>query len=162
MHVGASAAADRCAQFSTVRFAGAGLAATGDIDGEVTPLDDAGNQVRPLAREEGFWRVLDNGEIELLLTHPTGIVEMYAGEMSPAKVELRTDGVMRSPHAKEYAAAHRLYGYVNGELKVIDSQPVNGSWGDTDTNTFDTNAVVLPVSATLRAFCCSVSPSARS
>ncbi|WP_058955137.1 S8 family serine peptidase [Kocuria rhizophila] len=51
----------------------------------------------------------------------------------------RTDGL-------DYPLAN-LYGYVNGELKVIDSQPVNGSWGDTDTNTFDTNAVVLPVSA---------------
>lgn len=40
-----------------------------------------------------------------------------------------------------------LYGYVNGELTVIDSQPLNGSWGDVDTNTFDTNAMVLPVSA---------------
>ncbi|MDN5631200.1 S8 family serine peptidase [Kocuria sp.] len=45
----------------------------------------------------------------------------------------------------DYPVAN-LYGYVNGELKVIDRQPVNGSWGDTDTNTFDTNAVVLPVS----------------
>ena len=34
----------------------------------------------------------------------------------PAKVELRTDGVMRSPEAKEYTAAHRLYGYVNSNL----------------------------------------------
>ena len=40
-----------------------------------------------------------------------------------------------------------LYGYVNGELTVIDSQPLNGSWGDVDTNTFDTNAMVMPVSA---------------
>ncbi|RLY94090.1 subtilisin [Kocuria tytonicola] len=46
----------------------------------------------------------------------------------------------------DYPVAN-LYGFVNGELKVIDRQPVNGSWGDTDTNTFDTNAVVLPASA---------------
>jgi hypothetical protein len=31
-------------------------------------------------------------------------------------VELRTDGVLRSPHAKEYNAATRLYGLVNSNL----------------------------------------------
>ena len=46
----------------------------------------------------------------------------------------------------DYPVAN-LYGFVNGELTVIDRQPVNGSWGDADTNTFDTNAVVLPASA---------------
>ncbi|MCG7430982.1 S8 family serine peptidase [Kocuria indica] len=51
----------------------------------------------------------------------------------------RTDGL-------DYPVVN-LYGYVNGELTVIDSQPLNGSWGDVDTNTFDTNAMVMPVSA---------------
>ena len=64
-------------------------------------LDDDGNQVRPLATELGFWRPVpthtDGTNVELLLTHPTGFVEMYAGIAEPAKVELRTDGVMRSP-----------------------------------------------------------------
>ena len=39
-------------------------------------LDDAGEKVRPLATELGFWRPFDDGEVELLLTHPTGFVEM--------------------------------------------------------------------------------------
>ena len=83
-------------------------------------LDDDGNQVRPLATEVGFWRPVpvseDGTNVELLLSHPTGVVEMYAGVAEPAKVELRTDGVMRSPFAKEYTAAHRMYGYVNSDL----------------------------------------------
>jgi hypothetical protein len=58
----------------------------------------------------------DGTNVELLLTHPTGVVEMYAGVAQPAKVELRTDGVMRSPFAKEYTAGHRMYGYVNSNL----------------------------------------------
>ena len=37
---------------------------------------ESGERVRPLATELGIWRVLDNGEIELLLTHNTGIIEM--------------------------------------------------------------------------------------
>jgi hypothetical protein len=82
-------------------------------------LDDAGNKVRPLARELGFWRPLENNEVEFLLTHPTGIVEMYHGTTSPAKIELRTDGVIRSPHAKEYNAAARMYGLVNSNLMWV-------------------------------------------
>lgn len=86
-------------------------------------LDDAGEKVRPLATEVGFWRPVpetpDGTNVELLLTHPTGFVEMYAGHAQPAKVELRTDGVMRSPHAKEYTAAHRMYGYVQSNLMWV-------------------------------------------
>ena len=77
-------------------------------------------QLAPLATEVGFWRPVpaheDGTNVELLLTHPTGFVEMYAGVAQPAKVELRTDGVMRSPAAKEYSAGHRMYGYVNSDL----------------------------------------------
>ncbi|HYO19121.1 MAG TPA: FABP family protein [Dermatophilaceae bacterium] len=81
-------------------------------------LDDAGEKVRPLAVELGFWRVLDSGEIELLLTHPSGIVEMYVGHRDPAKpvVNLRTDGVLRSPAAKEYNSGSRMYGLVESQL----------------------------------------------
>ena len=82
-------------------------------------LDEQGNKVRPLARELGFWRPLENNEVEFLLTHPTGIVEMYHGTTSPAKIEIRTDGVIRSPHAKEYNAASRMYGLVSSNLMWV-------------------------------------------
>src|ERR1019366_3913825 len=70
-------------------------------------LDEAGNKVRPLAVE-----------IELLLTHPTGVVEMYVGHRDPGKpvIELRTDGVLRSPAAKEYNAGSRMYGLADSQL----------------------------------------------
>lgn len=79
-------------------------------------LDEQGGKVRPLATELGFWRPQENGDVELLLTHPTGIVEMYYGTVDGPKIELHTDGVLRSPHAKEYTAASRLYGLVNSNL----------------------------------------------
>jgi hypothetical protein len=93
-------------------------------------LDSDGNKVRPLATELGFWRVLENGEIELLLTHPTGVIEMYDGHRDPARpaVELRTDGVLRSPAAKEYNAGARRYGLVNSQLLwVMDMAAVGQS-----------------------------------
>lgn len=86
-------------------------------------LDADGELVRPLATELGFWRPVaasaDGTNVELLLTHPTGFVEMYAGHAEPAKIEVRTDGVLRSPAAKEYSAAHRLYGLVNSNLMWV-------------------------------------------
>ena len=44
---------------------------------------------------------------------------MYHGTTSPAKIELRTDSVVRSPHAKEYNAAARMYGLVNSNLMWV-------------------------------------------
>ena len=75
-----------------------------------------GEKVRPAAVESGFWRPLDNGEVELLLVHPTGILELYYGTVEPARVQLKTDGVLRSPGAKEYNAATRMYGLVESQL----------------------------------------------
>ncbi len=79
-------------------------------------LDAEGGKVKPLATELGFWRPGEDGEVELLLTHPTGILELYFGTVDGPKIEMRTDGVLRSPHAKEYNAGSRLYGLVNSNL----------------------------------------------
>jgi THAP4-like, heme-binding beta-barrel domain len=79
-------------------------------------LDDAGNEVRPAATETGFWRPQPTGEVEVLLAHPTGFVEVWLGEVDGAKVELRTDLVARTDSAKEVTAGHRLYGLVDGDL----------------------------------------------
>jgi len=82
-------------------------------------LDEQGEKVRPAGTELGFWRPGDEGQTELLLTHPTGIVEMYHGTLEPGRIEMETDGVIRSPHAKEYTAAKRMYGLVNSNLMWV-------------------------------------------
>jgi hypothetical protein len=85
-------------------------------------LDDAGEKVRPLATETGFWRPVPpsgeggDPEVEVLLAHATGIIEIYVGTVAGPRVELRTDVVARTSTAKEYAAGHRLYGLVEGDL----------------------------------------------
>lgn len=79
-------------------------------------LDDEGNQVRPLAQETGYWRPRPEGRLEVLLTHPTGFVEIYLGEVGSAKIEMSTDVVARTESAKDYTAGHRLYGLVDGDL----------------------------------------------
>jgi hypothetical protein len=79
-------------------------------------LDQDGAKVRPLATETGYWRPQPERQLEVLLAHPTGIVEIYVGEVAFHKIELRTDVVARTATAKEYTAGHRLYGLVDGNL----------------------------------------------
>jgi hypothetical protein len=79
-------------------------------------LDDEGNLGAPLARESGYWRAHAGGRIELVLAHPTGIAEIYVGEVTGTRVELRTDVVARTETAKEYTAGHRLYGLIGEDL----------------------------------------------
>ncbi|MCW2616795.1 MAG: hypothetical protein JWN08_3789 [Frankiales bacterium] len=80
-------------------------------------IDEAGERVRPSAREVGWWRPgKEPRDVEVMLAHPTGIVEVYVGEVVFNKVELRTDVVARTETAKEVAALHRLYGLVEGDL----------------------------------------------
>lgn len=72
---------------------------------------------RPLATETGFWRPRPEGRVEVLITHPTGISEIYVGQVTARKVELSTDAIARTESAKEVTAGHRLYGIIEtGEL----------------------------------------------
>jgi hypothetical protein len=79
-------------------------------------IDEQGEKIRPLAREHGYWRPQPEGRLELVLAHPTGIVEIWVGETENAKIELHTDAVARTASSKEYSAGHRLYGLVKGDL----------------------------------------------
>ena len=89
-------------------------------------LDDDGNQVRPLAMESGFWRPRPGNQVEVLLAHPTGYSEVWAGTVTVteiqgpvitgARAEISTDAVARTESAKEYVGGTRLYGLVHGEL----------------------------------------------
>lgn len=79
-------------------------------------LDEAGLPGRPLHTETGWWRLAGGRDVELLLVHPTGIVEIYLGELDGVRVELATDVVARTATAKEVMAGRRLYGLVEGEL----------------------------------------------
>jgi hypothetical protein len=79
-------------------------------------LDADGHLGRPLATESGFWRPQPDGKVELLLAHPTGITEIYLGEIDGTRAELITDVVARTETAKEYSAGRRLYGLIGEDL----------------------------------------------
>ena len=79
-------------------------------------LDAEGHIGRPLAMETGFWRPQPEGELEVVLAHPTGIVEVYLGQITGTKIEMATDAVVRTATAKDVTAGRRLYGLVGGDL----------------------------------------------
>jgi len=79
-------------------------------------LDEDGSIGRPLAMEVGFWRPQPSGRLEVLLTHPTGITEIYVGTLSGTRIEMITDAVARTASAKEVTAGKRLYGLVGSDL----------------------------------------------
>ena len=79
-------------------------------------LDEEGNTVRPSHLETGYWRPQPDGGVEVLLAHPTGIAEIYLGQITGTRVEMSTDVVIRTATAKEVTAGHRLYGLVGDDL----------------------------------------------
>lgn len=76
---------------------------------DARPYTDA-EQVETLRGEGGGF------EVEAAIVHPDGVSEVYLGRATGPKIELATDAVMRTATAKEYAAATRLYGLVEGHL----------------------------------------------
>ncbi|RZQ65314.1 FABP family protein [Amycolatopsis suaedae] len=91
-------------------------------------LDDDGNVIRPAAREVGWWRPQADDTIELLLTHSSGILELFYGKPRNATSwELGTDAVIRTATAKDVNGAQRLYGLVNnGDLGYVEERAMMG------------------------------------
>jgi hypothetical protein len=79
-------------------------------------LEDDGTIGRPLGTETGYWRPQPDNRVELTLAHPTGIIEIYLGEISGTRIELATDVVARTSTAKEVAGGRRIYGLVGPDL----------------------------------------------
>jgi hypothetical protein len=62
---------------------------------------------RPLHAETGYWRAPAPGRVELVLAHPTGIVEVDEGTFDGTAIRLRSMLVGRAATAKEVTAIER-------------------------------------------------------
>ena len=63
-------------------------------------LEEDGTIGRPSHMEVGFWRPQPDGVLEVLITHPTGVTEIYIGTIAGTKIEMATDAVARTASAK--------------------------------------------------------------
>lgn len=55
-------------------------------------------------------------EIEVVVAHSDGISELYLGQVRGPRIDIATDAVVRPAGAKDFAAATRMYGLVDGHL----------------------------------------------
>jgi hypothetical protein len=81
---------------------------------------ETGEKIRDAAIETGFLRCKQDangvGAVEFVMTHNTGIVEIWVGTAEGGKLEIVTDAVGRTETAQPYTAGKRLYGNVEGDL----------------------------------------------
>jgi THAP4-like, heme-binding beta-barrel domain len=71
----------------------------------------------PLHSESGYWRAPGPNRIELVLAHPTGVVEVAEGEIDGATIRLASTTVGRTASAKEVVAIERSFEVAGDALR---------------------------------------------
>lgn len=79
-------------------------------------LDDG----RPLHAEGGYWRTPAGGDrVEVVLAHPTGLVEVQGGDLAGGRLQLRSTVVLGTATAKAVDEVTRTIA-VDGDLLTYD------------------------------------------
>ncbi|CEA08922.1 hypothetical protein BN1051_02282 [Arthrobacter saudimassiliensis] len=85
-------------------------AGPGLVPGDIVPALRSADEVEALRNDSGGF------DITATIVHPGGIAELYYGQIKGPQIQLTTDLVMRGQNSKEYSAATRIFGLVNGDL----------------------------------------------
>jgi hypothetical protein len=101
-----------------------------------------GEPGQQLGRESGWLRVVTTtgeraADLELLVAHERGFVEVSVGTVEGAKIQLVSDVVMSTPTGTRVAALSRLMGIHNSQLLVATDEGVGEGvhsryWGQLD------------------------------
>lgn len=75
-------------------------------------LDDG----RPLHGEMGYWRLQPGGDIELVLAHPTGVVEVATGTLHGRRIAVASTTLGLTPTAKHVDRLERTFELTDGCL----------------------------------------------
>ena len=67
------------------------------------------DDVEALRTDDGF-------PLEVSVAHSDGTLELYLGRIAGPRIDIATDAVVRPAGAKQYTAASRMYGLVDGHL----------------------------------------------
>ncbi|MBW4094120.1 MAG: FABP family protein [Acidobacteria bacterium] len=82
----------------------------GLVPADIVPALTSADEVEKLRNKDGGF------DITATISHPGGISELYYGTIDGPKIQLATDAVLRGAGSKDYAAATRIFGLVNGDL----------------------------------------------
>ncbi len=82
----------------------------GLIPADIVPALKSADEVEALRNKDGGF------DISVSIAHPGGISELYYGQIKGPQIQLTTDMVMRGSHSKDYSAATRIFGLVDGNL----------------------------------------------
>lgn len=82
----------------------------GMLPADIVPALRTADDVEELRNADGGF------DIVATLVHPGGVSELYVGQIKGPRIDMSTDAVMRAPGAKDYRAATRMYGLVEGDL----------------------------------------------
>ncbi|MEH0108379.1 FABP family protein [Tersicoccus sp. MR15.9] len=82
----------------------------GMLPADIVPALRTADDVEKLRNGDGGF------DIVATIVHPGGVSELYVGQIKGPRIDLSTDAVMRAPGAKDYRAATRMYGLVEGDL----------------------------------------------
>jgi len=89
------------------------------IEGDPGPGMLPGVGARPFTTTQSVEALRNSNQgfdIEASILHPTGVSELYIGQVKGPRIDLGTDAVMRSTNAKDHSASTRLYGLVENHL----------------------------------------------
>jgi len=89
------------------------------IEGDPGPAMLPPTAVQPFNTTESVEALRNSSggfDLHVALVQPTGVSELYLGQVKSGRIDLATDAVMRSEGAKDYSAATRIYGLVEGDL----------------------------------------------
>lgn len=82
----------------------------GLIPADIVPVLKTADDVEERRNKDGGF------DLAVSISHPGGITELYYGQIKGPQIQLTTDMVMRGGHSKEYTAATRIFGLVDGNL----------------------------------------------
>ena len=97
--------------WSLARSLGDADAGPGMLPATVEARYTTADEVETLRRADGA-----GFDIDVAIVQDGGVIELYLGTVNGPRVDLGTDAVVRSASAKDYAAATRMYGLVEGHL----------------------------------------------
>lgn len=72
---------------------------------------------RPLHAETGYWRPVSDAEVEIVMTYPTGHVEVAAGVVQATTIDVETVTIAATPTAKRVDRVVRRFAVDGDDLR---------------------------------------------